>query len=249
MQIKNTPLRAYLVDDEKPAIVKLEMQLSNVEGVKVIGYSQSPIEAIGEIKELRPDLVFLDINMAELDGFDILPFLPDKTLIIFTTASDQHAITAFENSAVDYLLKPFDTTRLLKALGKVDKYLTHGEDSRDNHLINASNREKLVSKQGDRIFFVNIEDIHYFKSAQGTVHGFTENKVYPFSISLEKLEAELNPQDFVRFHRGYLINVNHVKEVQRWFGGKLLVIMSDSNATEITSSRDGARILKRQFDL
>ncbi|GGD73263.1 LytR/AlgR family response regulator transcription factor [Lacimicrobium alkaliphilum] len=250
MRDNNSVLKAYIVDDEKPAITKLEMQLSPLDRVSVVGASQSPSSAIKEIKKLQPDVVFLDINMAELNGFDIIPFLPQQTYVVFTTASEKHAIQAFEKSAVDYLLKPFNTDRLIKAIDKVE-YAKSGAQEKDqqNELVAEYSQDKLISKQGDRIFFVRLEEIYYFKSTQGTVYGHTENKAYPFSTSLEKLQAELNPQDFLRFHRSFLINVNHIKEVQRWFGGKLLVIMADSNLTEISSSRDGAKILKRQFHL
>ncbi|MDP4535114.1 LytTR family DNA-binding domain-containing protein [Alkalimonas collagenimarina] len=250
MQEEIAMLKAYIVDDEKPAIMKLERQLSPLDSVEVIGSSQSPTQAIKEINKLQPDLVFLDINMAELSGFDIIPFLPVKTQIVFTTASEKHAIQAFEKSAVDYLLKPFDTDRLLKAIVKVEHAISaSGDIDNRKEIAPEYNQDILVSKQGDRIFFVKLADIYYFKSMQGTVYGHTVNKAYPFSTSLEKLEAELNPQNFIRFHRSFLINVHHIKEVQRWFGGKLLVIMSDSNLTEISSSRDGAKVLKRQFNL
>lgn len=242
-------LRVYIIDDELPAINKLSMQLANIDSVELIGSSQSPSKGVGEIKQLKPDLIFLDINMPELDGFDIISFIPETCLFTFVSASQDYAADAFDTPAIDYLLKPVSIKRLLKCLDKAKLALTTRHASQQNASNNLIQHRKLISKQGERMFFVNIDDIYYINSSQGSVVAHTQNKAFPIAMSMEKLALSLPAKDFVRFHRSFIINVNYIKEVQRWFGAKLLVIMSDNDKTEITSSRDGARILKRQFHL
>jgi len=242
-------LRVYIIDDELPAITKLSMQLSNIDTVELIGSSQSPSKGVEEIKQLKPDLVFLDINMPELDGFDIVSFIPESCLFTFVSASQDYAADAFDTPAIDYLLKPVSIKRLMKCLNKAALAISNRHNTPTDTNSDEMQHKKLISKQGDRMFFVDIDDICYFNSSQGSVVAHTENKAYPIAMSMEKLAQTLPAKDFVRFHRSFVINVNYIKEVQRWFGAKLLVIMSDNDKTEITSSRDGARILKRQFHL
>ena len=242
-------LRVYILDDELPAITKLRHQLDQISEVELAGYSQKPKPAMDEILELKPDVVFLDINLSELDGFDLLPSIPDASSVILTTAYSEYAVKAFDKSVADYLLKPFDTERLLQAIAKVKQ--RHLSMLQEQSLLDddASQHQHVVSKTGDRIFIIKIEDIYFFKSGAGGVYAYTQNKNYQISDSLERLEHRLNQRGFVRFHRSFLINVNYIKEIQRWFGGKLLVIMNDNQQTEINSSRDGAKKIKQLFNL
>lgn len=242
--MEHQKITAFILDDELMAITKLTHQLSQIKDVEIIGHCQSPIDAIQQIQQLKPKVVFLDINMSDLDGFDVLPSLPEKTLVVFTTAYGDYALKAFEKSAADYLLKPFDTERLQQAVQKVKTLLM------DNSGIKAEDdgyEKRLISKQGDRILIVNISDIYFVKSTAGGVCAYGFNKVYPIGSSLDQLESQLDPNSFIRLHRSYMININYIKEIQRWFGGKLMLIMSDEKKTELNSSREGAKKVKQFF--
>ena len=242
-------LRVYILDDELPAITKLRHQLAQISEIELVGYSQKPKPAMDEILKLEPDIVFLDINLSELDGFDLLPSIPDTSSIIFTTAYSEYAVKAFDKSVADYLLKPFDTERLLQAIGQVKQRRLSILQEQSLPDDEASQHQHVVSKTGDRIFIIKIEDVYFFKSRTGGIYAYTQSKAYPISDSLERLEQRLNQRGFVRFHRSFLININHIKEIQRWFGGKLLVIMKDNQQTEINSSREGAKKIKQLFNL
>lgn len=237
-------LTVYILDDEALAIRKLNHQLQQISSIEIVGSSQEPLIAIEEIKTLNPDIAFLDVCMSDLDGFDVLSSIPKSTAVIFTTAYSEYAIKAFEKDAVDYLLKPFDTERLKKAVDKVQQQLTKVDTST---VLKSEYEPHLISKQGDRIFIIKTEDIYYLKSTNSGVCAYGYERVFPVSNSLEQLEEILDPSCFLRLHRGYMINVNHIKEIQRWFGGKLMLIMNDKKLTELNSSRDGAKKVKQFF--
>ncbi len=176
-------LRVYIIDDELPAITKLSMQFSNIDSVELIGSSQSPSKGVEEIKQLMPDLVFLDINMPELDGFDIVSFIPDTCLFAFVSASQDYAADAFDTPAVDYLLKPVSIKRLMKCLGKATSAVSDRHNAPVDSNSDVIQNKKLISKQGDRMFFVDIDDIYYFHSSQGSVVAYTESKAFPIALS------------------------------------------------------------------
>jgi len=241
--MKNTNLTAYILDDEAMAIRKLSQQLSQISSVEIVGSSQDPLKAIEEISEINPQVVFLDISMSELSGFDVLTSIPKNTLVVFTTAHSEYATKAFDKNAIDYLLKPFDTERLNQAINKVQ----HELFSKSHTPPKTQYEPRIVSKQGDRIFIIKTEDIFYLKSTNSGVFSYNYNRAFPINNSLEQLEKQLDPACFIRLHRSYMINIHHIKEIQRWFGGKLMLIMNDEKQTELSSSRDGAKKIKQFF--
>ncbi|WP_448548276.1 LytR/AlgR family response regulator transcription factor [Thalassotalea fusca] len=242
--MESKTLTAYILDDEAMAISKLSHQLSQINNIDIVGNSQEPLSAIHEVNKINPDVIFLDINMSELNGFDVLSSLPTHTLVVFTTAYSEYAIKAFDKDAVDYLLKPFDTERLKQAVEKVHQKLS---TSQKTPITNTTHEPHLVSKQGDRIFILKTDDIYYLKSTASGVCAYTFDRAYPVNYSLEQLEDLLDPALFIRLHRSYMINIHHIKEIQRWFGGKLMLIMNDENKSELNSSRDGAKKIKQFF--
>lgn len=237
-------LTAFILDDEAMAIEKLRIQLNLIEGIDPVASSQDPISALDQIRKMSPDIIFLDIDMPNLTGFDVLSSLPKKTHVIFTTAYNEHAIKAFDKNVIDYLLKPFDIERLNKAIEKIKTLLKEEQPEKKALQIF---KPHLISKQGDRIFIIRTEDIHYLKSTASGVFAYTFDRTYPVNYSLEQLEEILTPEHFIRLHRSYTINIHHIKEIQRWFGGKLMLIMNDENKTELNSSRDGAKKVKKFF--
>jgi len=253
-------LRIIFADDEKPARDKLAHQLSLIADIEVLGFATTGKEAVTLINELKPDLVLLDIQMPEISGMELLSLLDYKPLIIFTTAYDQFAIQAFEQSSTDYLLKPFPLGRLKDAIDKAKKQLLTNlavEGSQQSHQAPIQNYElnhiapikRLVSKNGERMTILSPSDLFFIKSAQGNCLAWDGKEHHYLSEKLDLLEQSLAPTDFVRIHRSYLINIDKIKEIQRWFNGKLMVIMDDKAKTELSTSRTGADKLKQLLGL
>ncbi len=246
-------IRVIFADDEQPARDKLAHQLSLIADIEVLGFATTGKEAVELINELEPDLVLLDIQMPEISGMELLSLLDYKPLIIFTTAYDQFAIQAFEQSSTDYLLKPFPLGRLKDAIDKAKtQFLASLQDSEDQkpqhnqryQLNNAAPLKRLVSKNGERMTILSPSNLYFIKSAQGNCLAWDGKENHYLSEKLDSLEQTLTPVDFVRIHRSYLINIDKIKEIQRWFNGKLMVIMADENKTELSTSRAGADKLK-----
>ncbi|WP_440056939.1 LytR/AlgR family response regulator transcription factor (plasmid) [Pseudoalteromonas sp. T1lg65] len=234
-------IRVLVAEDETPARNKLLNQLSMLEHVEIVGEATTGKEALTLIEKLRPDVALLDIEMPELSGLDLLDVLDFKPYIIFTTAYSEFAVEAFEHDALDYLLKPFPLSRLKSALDKAEARLTPLQQRQPAF-------KRLVSKQAERISFVEPNDIYYISAGNSGAIAHTEAGNKPLTLSLEQLEQRLAAEQFVRLHRGYLVNLDHVKEIQRYFNGKLAVIINDAHATELITSRSGAEKLKLLLD-
>ncbi|MBL4941459.1 MAG: response regulator transcription factor [Colwellia sp.] len=248
-------MRVIFADDEKPARDKLAYQLSLIATINVVGYASTGKEAVELINAEAPDLVLLDIQMPEISGMDLLSLLDYKPLVIFTTAYDQFAIQAFEQSSTDYLLKPFPLARLKEAIDKANKQYLAGLQSEktqqaQGYILNdAAPIKRLVSKNGERMILLSPSDLLFIKSSQGNCLAWDGEKNHYLSEKLDLLEQSLASSQFVRIHRSYLINVDKVKEIQRWFNGKLMVIMNDKDKTELSTSRAGADKLKQLLGL
>jgi two-component system LytT family response regulator/two-component system response regulator LytT len=256
-----TKIRVIFADDEKPARDKLANQLSLMTDIEVVGFATTGKEAVALINVEEPDLVLLDIQMPEISGMELLSLLNYKPLIIFTTAYDQYAIQAFEQSSTDYLLKPFPLGRLKDAIDKAKKQLLGALQVEENLLAqqnknfgNANvkspeNIQRLVSKQGERMIILKPDEIFFIKSSQGNCLAWDGESNHYLPEKLDVLEQGLSQSAFVRIHRSYLINIDKVKEIQRWFNGKLMVIMDDKVKTELSTSRTGADKLKQLLGL
>lgn len=250
-------MRVIFADDEKPARDKLAHQLSLITDIEVVGFATTGKEAIELINTEEPDLVLLDIQMPEISGMDLLSLLNYKPLVIFTTAYDQFAIQAFEHSSTDYLLKPFPLPRLKDAIDKAKKHFlnefqSHSAASQsflsnegDSNQLSIDPIKRLVSKNGERMTILSPKELLFIKSSQGNSLAWDGEKNHYLSEKLDVLEQGLSSSEFVRIHRSYLINVDKVKEIQRWFNGKLMVIMNDEASTELSTSRAGAEKLKQ----
>lgn len=246
-------LRVVFADDELPAREKLTHQLSLMENVEVVGIASNGKEAISLINELQPDVALLDIQMPEINGLELVDLLNHQPLIIYTTAYDQFAIEAFEHASVDYLLKPFPIARLKKALAKAQKQFAqqqavkqiNNEPDKAQYELSDNKLNKLISKSGERIFLLSPSDIKFIKSEQGNSFAHDGETLHHLSDTLDQLEQSLCTQSFVRIHRSYLVNIDHIKEIQRWFNGKLMVIINDEEKSELSTSRAGADKLKQ----
>jgi two-component system response regulator LytT len=263
-------LRAVLVDDEQLARDELGFLLGQVGGVEVIGQAGNGIEALTTIDRLQPDLVFLDVQMPGLTGFEVARRLVDggaEAHIIFVTAFDQHAIEAFEVNAVDYLLKPVDPARLevavQRARRRTDFSRAAGEQAGAPGVSNAqlekivqlvserqSRRERLAIKVGERFLLVQAEEIIYASLADESITVVTPQHTGTSNYrTLDELQARLDPTVFWRVHRSHLVNINKIKEIVPWFSRNYILRMKDAKATEIPVSRMQTRRLREYLKL
>ncbi|MEW6989997.1 LytR/AlgR family response regulator transcription factor [Colwelliaceae bacterium 6441] len=253
---ENIKIRLVFADDEKPARDKLSQQLSLMDNIEVVGIATTGKEAIRLINELEPDVVLLDIQMPEIDGLALVDLLNYKPLLIYTTAYDKFAIQAFEQASTDYLLKPFPVARLKKALVKVEEKLHQQQLLRQaenieppSYSLSPNKTNKLISKNGERISLLSPVDLKFIKSEQGNSLAWNGECFHYLNDTLDQLEQSLAAQEFVRIHRSYLVNIEHIKEIQRWFNGKLMVIINDDEKTQLSTSRAGADKLKKLLGL
>jgi two-component system response regulator LytT len=263
-------LRTVLVDDEQLARDELKYLLSQIDGIDVIGQAGDGVEAFATIKRLQPDVVFLDVQMPGLTGFEVARRMIDDHLsshIIFVTAFDQYAIEAFEVNAVDYLLKPVDPNRLEIALQRAQKRITSeravaGADGTPplaaDHLEKIvqlvterqSRRERLAIKVGDRFLLVQAEEILYASLADEAITVVTGQYAGTSNYrTLDELQARLDPSVFWRVHRSHLVNINKIKEIVPWFSRNYILRMKDEKATEIPVSRTQTRRLREYLKL
>lgn len=245
-------VRALIVDDEPLARQRLRTLLKGEPDIEVVGECSDGEEAVAAVRELRPDLLFLDVQMPVLDGFGVLEALGPEQLpaVIFVTAYDTYAIRAFEVNALDYLLKPFDRDRFRKALQRARAQITKepsamtgdqlGALLEDIHPERAATGgrpplERLVIKSSGRVFFLRAEEIDWIEAAGNYLRLHVGNDMHLLRDTMNNLEARLHPDKFLRIHRSTMVNLERVKELQPWFHGDYKVILLDG--TELTLSR------------
>jgi two-component system LytT family response regulator/two-component system response regulator LytT len=252
-------LRAVLVDDEQLARDELGFLLGQVGGIEVIGQAGNGIEALSAIDRLQPDVVFLDVQMPGLTGFEVARRMLDRqirTQIIFVTAYDQHAIEAFEVNAVDYLLKPVDPARLGVAVQRAQRRVTSDRPLAEQldklaQLVagRQHRREQVAIKIGERYLLVQAEEIIYASLAEDGIVVVTGQHAGTASYrTLDELQARLDPDIFWRVHRSHLVNINKIKEIVPWFRNYILR-MRDDKSTEIPVSRMQTRRLREYLKL
>jgi DNA-binding LytR/AlgR family response regulator len=245
-------LRTIIVDDEEPARLKVKQYLKDDAGVEIIGEADNGADAVKEIEAKKPDLVILDIQMPEMDGFEVVNALSKPPLIIFATAYDQYAIKAFDIHSVDYLLKPFSKSRLKEALERAREYVRKDFEVNLENLLKAVEKEKkfltrISVRKGKRIIFLDVKDVVWIGAEETLNFVYTMNNRYLINYTLAELEGQLDPKQFFRIHRSSLINLNEISEVIPWFAGQYKVVMKDRDKTELTLSRRRVKALKEIF--
>jgi two-component system LytT family response regulator len=253
----NQVFKAIVIDDE-PAARRLMRNLlqEHSDIVNVIGEAGNGREAIQKIEELKPDLIFLDIQMPDLTGFEVIEKLNHKPNIIFTTAYEQYAIKAFETFSIDYLLKPIKEERLqqsigkLKAFGKMDSPIdVSGLQQIIQQFRAPQKATALPIKTGDRIVLLRYENIAYMEAQDKYVFVFTyDGQKHLTDQSLTTLSEKL-PSQFHRIHKSYIINKERIREMHRHFNSRYLFIMEDKTGTRITSGRTYHDAIRSEFGL
>src|SRR5215216_2050420 len=245
--MKNPPIRALIADDEALARKFIRRILRDDHDIEVVGECSNGEETVAMIRKERPDVVFLDVQMPEMDGFAVLESIGIEQLpeIIFTTAYEQYAIRAFELHALDYLLKPFDQARFKDAI-KYAKERFRSERQNDGRaqisalLDNIKSKprylERLVIKAGGRITFLRTDEINWIEADDKYVHLHTTKTRPMVRQTLSAMEAQLDPARFRRVHRSAIVNVERIAELQPLFSGEYSILLQDG--TKLTLSRN-----------
>jgi len=237
-------MRTIIVDDERLARKELATLLAGFSKIEIIGECQNADEAIEMIEREQPDLIFLDIQMPGKNGFDLLAALDYVPKVIFVTAYDEYALKAFEVNAFDYLLKPVETHRLEAALTRIEREMNH-EKVMTKKATEAGERtltlkDQIFLKDGEKCWFVTLDEVRMFESEGNYVRVYFNNHKPLILKSLNNLELRLNPMEFFRVNRKYIVNLKWVNKIETWFNGGLQVTLSSGDQVEV-SRRQAAK--------
>jgi two-component system, LytTR family, response regulator len=248
-------LRTLLIDDEPASRLRLRRLLAGRSELEIVGEAGDGLEAIARIEALRPDLIFLDVQMPGLDGFEVLRSIPVPAplpLVIFVTAFDEHALRAFQAQALAYLLKPIETDLLDAALQRA--YSIHGfqeqralEESRLRGALEdtpPSMLERVVARRGSRILLLAPEEICFFRMDSGVVRAHTAAENYLVNYPLGVLESGLSARKFFRAHRSVLANLDQIAEIRPDVRSTYQLVMKDRERTVIDVSERQGRVLR-----
>lgn len=264
MPMESGPLRAYLVDDEPLAIKRLARLLDGFDALRIAGSATDPAQALDYLNREPTDVLFLDIQMPGLNGFELLAQLTEQPFVIFTTAYDEYALRAFEVNSIDYLVKPIETAQLARALKKLShlRPVSKPDWQRDSDLpallkeLAASLRNqrpgylsRIASRVGERISFLSVGDITHFVSQDKLTYAVVNGRRHCVDQSIAELERRLDPAKFLRVHRSTLVNMDWIHEANFWFTGKLILSLNDVHRTQIPVSRDRVRSLKLRLGI
>ena len=239
-------MRTIIADDEPLAREKLRVLLSSETGVKIVAECRDGQQTIAALRTQKPDLLLLDIQMPDADGFQVLRDIPaeEMPIVIFTTAYDQYAVRAFEAHALDYLLKPFDQERLHGAIERAraellkvnDRELTSRLlDLMANSQMTSQVGRRLVIRTGGRVVFLDVDEIDWVEAAANYVRLHVGKESYLLREGISRISEKLDPGNFVRIHRSTLANVRKIKELQPCNSGEYIMVMKDGK--ELSCSR------------
>jgi len=266
------PMNTVIVDDERPARDELTFLLKALPEINVVAQGKNGLEAVALIKEHTPDLVFLDVQMPGLDGFGVIKKLVERKVpipqIVFATAYDHYAVQAFEVNAVDYVLKPFDKTRIAQAVHRAKKMVEANTSpvQRLETLVGqlgaglpavageararSTAPVKLLVKSQERMILIDADDMIYASIQDGAITIYSrELEGISNYRTIEDLMEALDEGVFWRPHRSYLVNINHIKEVMPWFKSSFMLKMNDKRASEIPVSRTQTKRLRELLKL
>jgi len=263
----DAPLCAYLVDDEPLALERLHRLLALHGELRVAGSATDPAQAVEFLNSgahETVDVLFLDIQMPGLNGFELLARLTVQPLVIFTTAYDQHALRAFEANTIDYLLKPIEPEQLDRALGKLGRFrpVAQAEWQRSPDLpallkdLAASLRRgesayprRIASRVGERISVLALDEVTHFVAEAKLTYAVAGGRRHSVDHTIADLERRLDPARFLRIHRAVLVNVDWIHEVDSWFAGRVVLSLKDAQHTRLPVARDRVRLLKSRLGI
>ena len=255
--MERSPLRVLIVDDEPLARARARRLLADRSDVAVVGEAGSAAEARRQCERTQPDLLLLDIQMPGEDGFALLASLDPRPAVVFVTAYDHYAVRAFEENAVDYLLKPFRRERLAEALERVRQELSRPEElsARLAELLSGLERartgsphlERFTVRVGQRQLILRAEEVLWFGAEDKLVFAATATDRHYVNFTLDQLEKRLDPGRFARVHRSAIANLDHAAALRPGFAGTWRLQLKDPARTEVPVSRARARVLKERL--
>jgi two-component system, LytTR family, response regulator len=247
-------LKAFVLDDERLAVQRLVRLLEATGRVQVAGSATDPEEALDDLTRLTVDVLFLDIQMPGLTGFQVLERLDRNIPVIFTTAYDRYALNAFDVNSVDYLLKPIDPDRLTRALDKIERLTGPRPDVRSlarelaSELSPAPRLERLASRVGERTTILDVARISHFFALDKLTFAVSAGRDHVIDLTLADLETRLDARRFVRIHRATIVNLAFVAELYPGVDG-VLARLKDDKKTELSVARDRVRALKQRLGI
>jgi two-component system, LytTR family, response regulator len=243
-------LKAIIIDDEQLARDLIRSFLLAHPSIQLIGECSDGFEGMKTIQELKPDLIFLDIQMPKITGFEMLELIEDPPVVIFTTAYNEFAIKAFEMNAVDYLLKPFSRDRFSKALEKAEEKCKHKEEDQkklkelvNNNIYPSEKIERILVKTGSKIKIIPVNDLQYLEAQDDYVMLYIKEGKYLKQQTMKFFEAHLDPSLFVRIHRSYIVNINEVVQIEAYEKESYCAVLK--NHTKLPISKSGYSQLKK----
>ena len=251
-----TSLRAFVVDDERLAVDRLVRLLEATGRVMVSGSSTDPVDALEQLHHADIDVLFLDIQMPGLNGFQLLERVGRDLRVIFTTAFDQYALDAFAVNSIDYLLKPIEPERLERALDKLERLSSQpAPDIRRlarelaAQLAPSRRLDRIASRVGERTTLLEVARITHFFSKDKLTFAVSNGREHVIDYSLSDLEERLDARRFVRIHRATVVNTAFVQELDAWVDGGVIVRLKDEKRTELSVARDRVRELKERLGI
>jgi two-component system LytT family response regulator len=245
-------MKAIIVEDEKPARDLVKNYLNGYPDIELIGEYDNGFDGLKAINELKPDVIFLDVQMPKLTGFELLEVLDHKPEVIFTTAYDQFAINAFEQNAVDYLLKPFSRERFGEALNRLNERLESrsepsGIDKIRQHFAESEEKiHRVVIKKAGKIHVFSTDKINFLEAQDDYVMVYTNEGKFLKQQTMKYFEKHLDPEQFVRVHRSYIANVTAIERIEPYEKSNFILILKDGYKVPV--SRSGMQILKESLD-
>lgn len=237
-------IHTLIVEDEPLALKTLQDFIGDVEWLELIGEASDGLQAVEKIESLKPDLIFLDVQIPEVSGLEVLRRIKHKPAVVFTTAFDNYAVTAFEFEALDYLQKPFGRERFRQTIERIRKRLLESkvEKNIEKNAENIKPLPKLFVRKKDLIFPLNIEDIFWLEANGDYVNLHTSDEKYMTSGTLTEFSKRLNESKFLQIHRSAIINLDQIEKIEEQ-GRTLLVYLK--NGAEVQASRSGSQMLKK----
>jgi two-component system LytT family response regulator len=240
-------IRALLVEDEPLALQSLHELLAEVDWIEVVGEARDGRTAVRLIQKLEPDLLFLDVQMPELNGIEVLEEITHRPAVVFTTAYDEHAVTAFELGATDYLVKPFGRKRFEDTLTRVREHLaderwTESAVERAARALREGPVDRIFARKGRKIVPVPVDSVVRIEAGRSYVTLKTAQEDFLLGVTLVDLEARLDPRRFLRVHRSHIVNLDHLVALEPYDDRRLLVRLDDDSS--VIASRAGSRVLR-----
>ena len=248
--------KLIIVEDERPARDLLKTYLGEYPDMELLGEYDNGFDGLKAINELKPDAIFLDVQMPKLTGFELLEVLEHQPEVIFTTAYDQFAIRAFEQNAVDYLLKPFSKERFREAIRKLDQRMKSKaegtlkkssiEKIRQHFAESDEKLHRVVIKKSGKIHVISTSDINFLEAQDDYVMVYTDEGKYLKQQTMKYFEQHLDSQQFVRVHRSYIANIACIERIEPYEKSNFILILKDGNKVPV--SRGGMQVLKESLD-